>query len=91
MLARFYGVLVMPVIVFTLSSMADYVLSRKITKEQFRLLQSMAKAILLARLMSSQGPLGATRSMPYGIRSSYECRKHFSMPYLRGEFLYNLN
>lgn len=90
-LAKFYGVLVMPVIVFTLSSMVDCVPSRKTTKESSRLLQSMAKVILLARSMSSQALLAATRCMPSEIRSSYGCRRPSSMPYPRGEFLNSLN
>src|SRR5258708_25292896 len=90
-LARFYGVLMMPVIVSTSLSMADYAPSQKTTREWSKLLQSMAKGILLAKLMSSQALLGATRYMLFELQSSFGCRRRFSTPYHHGKYLLNSN
>ena len=67
--AKFYGVLGMSVTAFTSSSTVDYVLSRMITREWSKLLQSMAKAIPPAKLMSSQALLVAIRYTLFEIQS----------------------
>ncbi len=55
-----------------------------------KIVQSMAKGILLAKLMLSQAPLGVIRCMPFEIQSSFGCRRLFSMPYRRGKVFLGL-